>query len=127
MPLTHAVEHQFAVFLGREVVTAAELRSRLAAVLATTRLAERPLLLFDLRDVVRLDLAREDVEDLCQIVERAGPAAKGARFAFVAEAEAVSRTAASFAALAAALPIEVRVFREIGEARSWLACAELSL
>lgn len=124
MPLTHAVEHQFAVFLGRGVVTAAELRSRLAAVLATARLAERPLLLFDLRDVTTLDLAREDVEELCQIVEHAGPAAKGARFAFVAEAEAVSLTAGSFAALAATLPIEVKVFREIGEARAWLAYAE---
>lgn len=127
MSLTHAVEHHFAVFLGRGVVTAAELRSRLAAVLATARLAERPLLLFDLRDVVLLDLAREDVEDLCQIVERAGPAAKGARFAIVAEADAVSRTAYGFAALAAALPIEVKVFREIGEARSWLAYAELAV
>lgn len=121
MPLTYAVEHQFAVFLGRGVVTAAELRSRLAAVLATARLAERPLLLFDLRDVTTLDLAREDVEELCQIVEHAGPAAKGARFAFVAEDEGVSLTAGSFAALAATLPIEVEVFREIGEARAWLA------
>ena len=127
MSLIHAVEHQFAVFLGRGVVTAAELKSRLAAVLATARLAERPLLLFDLREVVLLDLAREDLEALCQIVERGGPPAKGARFALVAEADAVARTAHSFAALAATLPIEVRVFREIGEARSWLAYAELAL
>jgi hypothetical protein len=124
MPLTHAVEHQFAVFLGRGVVTASELRSRLAAVLAMVRLPEWPLLLFDFRDVVLLDLAGEDVEDLCQIVERAGPAAKGARFAFVVEAEAVARTAQSFVALAATLPIEAKVFREIGEARAWLAYAE---
>ena len=127
MSLIHAVEHQFAVFLGRGVVTAAELKSRLAAVLATVRLAERPLLLFDLREVVMLDLAREDLEALCQIVERGGPTAKGARFALVAEADAVAGTAHSFAALAANLPIEVRVFREIGEARAWLAYAELAL
>ena len=78
MPLIHAVEHHFAVFLGRGIVTPAELRSRLAAVLRTARLAERPLLLFDLRDVALLDLAPEDVDELCQIVDRAGPAAKGA-------------------------------------------------
>ena len=127
MSLIHAVEHHFAVFLGRDVVTAAELRSRLAAVLATTRLAERPLLLFDLRDAVSLDLAHDELEELCQIVERAGPAAKGARFAIVAEAEAVARPAHGFAALAATLPIEVKVFREIVEARAWLAYAELAV
>ena len=127
MSLIHAVEHQFAVFLGRGVVTAAELKSRLAAVLATARLAERPLLLFDLREVVLLDLAHEDLEELCQIVERGGPAAKGARFAIVTEADAVSHTAHGFAALAVALPIEVKLFREIVEARAWLAYAELAV
>ena len=127
MPLTHAVEHQFAVFLGRGVVTAAELSSRLAAVLATSRLAERPLLLFDLRDVAALELTPADVEELCRIVERSGPTAKGARFALVAESEAVSGTARSFAALTAELPLEVKVFHQIDEARGWLAYAELAV
>lgn len=127
MSLIHAVEHHFVVFLGRGVVTPAELRSRLAAALATARHAERPLLLFDLRDVALLDLAPEDVEELCQIVDRAGPAAKGARFAFVAEAEAVAHIVQLFAAYAATLPIEARLFREIGQARAWLAYAELTV
>jgi hypothetical protein len=127
MSLIHAVEHHFAVFLGRGVVTPAELRGRLAAALAAARLAERPLLLFDLRDVALLDLALQDVEELCQVVDRAGPAAKGARFAFVAEADAVARTVQLFTAHAAALPIEARLFREIGEARAWLAYAELAV
>jgi hypothetical protein len=126
MPLTHAVEHQFAVFLGRGVVTAAELSSRLGAVLSS-RLPERPLLLFDLRDVTALELASADVEELCAIVERSGPAAKGARFAFVAESEAVARTARSLAARAAELPLEAMVFARIEEARGWLAYAELAV
>jgi hypothetical protein len=127
MSLIHAVEHHFVVFLGRGTVTPAELRSRLAAALATARHADRPLLLFDLRDVALLDLAAEDLEELCGIVDRAGPAAKGARFAFVAEAEPVARTVQLFAAHAAALPIETKLFREIGEARAWLAYAELTV
>jgi hypothetical protein len=127
MPLIHAVEHHFAVFLGRGIVTPAELRSRLAAVLRTTRLAERPLLLFDLRDVALLDLAPEDVDELCQIVDRAGPAAKGARFAFVAVSEPVAHTVQLFTARVAALPIEAKLFREIAEARAWLAYAELTV
>jgi len=125
MALTHAVENQFAVFIGRGVVTAAELRSGLAAVLST-RLLERPLLLFDFRDVGRLDLLPEDLDDLCRIVERAGPTAKGARFALVAQADEVADAVRSFEAVAAGLPIEVKVFREIAAARSWLAYAELT-
>jgi len=125
MGLSHAVENQFAVFLGRGIVTAAELRSGLAAVLTVSRFVERPLLLFDLRDVSMLDLEPEDLDDLCRIVERAGPAAKGARFALVADADAVARVLRSFEAVAAGLPIEVKVFREIDAARGWLAYAEL--
>jgi hypothetical protein len=125
--LIHAVEHQFAVFLGRDVVTAAELRSNLSAVLGRRRLAERPLLLFDFRQVATLELQPEHVDDLCRIVEGAGPLAKGARFAIVAERELVSSAAEGFVALAAALPIEVKLFREIAEARSWLAYADVEI
>ncbi len=125
--LIHAVEHQFAVFLGRDVVTAAELRSNLSAVLGRRRLAERPLLLFDFRQVATLELQPEHVDDLCRIVEGAGPMAKGARFAIVVEREPVSSAAQGFVALATALPIEVRLFREIAEARSWLAYADVEI
>lgn len=123
MALSHAVENQFAVFLGRDIVTAAELGSGLTAVLK--RIVERPLLLFDLRGIRLLDLRPEDLDDLCGIVQRAGPAAKGARLAFVADADAVAGVARSFEAVAAGLPIEVNVFREIEAARGWLAYAEL--
>jgi hypothetical protein len=125
--LIHAVEHQFAVFLGRDVVTAAELRSNLAAVLGRRRLAERPLLLFDFREVSTLELLPEHVDDLCRIVEGAGPMAKGARFAIVAVREPVSSAARRFEALAETLPIEVKLFREIGDARSWLAYADVEI
>ena len=125
MALSHAVENQFAVFIGRGVVTAAELRSGLAAVLTTSRLDERPLLLFDLRDADTLELAPDDLDALCRVLERAGPAAKGARFAIVADTDSVLDAALQFQEVTLALPIEVKVLRQIDAARSWLARAEL--
>jgi len=124
MSLSHAVENQFAVLLGRDVVTASELRSGLAAVLTTSLLAERPMLLFDLRDAGALELDAHDLDELGRVVERAGPTAKGARFAIVALADPVVDTALRFQEVTLALPIEVRVFRQIDAARAWLAYAE---
>ena len=127
MALSHAVEHQFAVFIGRGVVTAGELQSGLAAVLTTSRLAERPRLLFDLRDADSLELAPDDLDALCRVLERAGPAAKEARFAIVADTDSVLDAALQFQEVTLALPIEVRVFRQIDAARGWLAHAELGM
>jgi hypothetical protein len=126
MPLTYAVEHQFAVLLGRGVVTGAELRSNLAAVLARLRHAEAPLVLCDLREVGSLELEVGGVAELCAIVAGAGPAAKGARFAIAAEAVDVVRLVEGFEQDAAGASVQVRLFEDIDAARNWLAFEELS-
>ena len=121
MHLQHRIREGVATLFAAGVVNAQDVVEGVQDLMADPKLMLKPLVLCDFLEVTLLNVTTPELHKLCEAMGGRDSELFGARIAFVSDQAHVFGIARMLEALVEDLPIEMRVFRELAEAETWLA------